>query len=125
MMKIDEMPAGPELNELLATALDLWVYPNPVEQAGDEEHWPSRRAPLFSTKIDAAWVIVEKLKKSGTQRLTIGIGGHAYKFTCAYRGKKAEAIADTAPLAICRAAFMAVEKASKGRIPDEGVAASS
>lgn len=113
-MNIDELQAGRELDALIATRIFNQSPPDGFAQSGHEwrrvhqvsidtyfvvESWPER----YSTDIAAAWKVVEQIEKtiylyrikSGRWKFRIG----SYLATVE---------ADTAPLAICRAALKAV-----------------
>jgi hypothetical protein len=67
----------------------------------------AKQCPAYSTDIAHAWTVVEKFIGRGTQRLIINAGGY-YSYSCHYEGTRGVAEAPTAPLAICRAALLAV-----------------
>ena len=116
-MDIDKMEAGPEMNALVAERVMGWQkIRDPLAPKGTtnryryvDKDWlgNDRRLPKFSTDISPAWLVVEKmLEKHEAFHLEYipdkqwyAMFWFATYFTSA----------DTAPLAICRAALKAVE----------------
>ena len=119
--EILKMPAGYEMNKLIATNVMGWALVNNHGEAGGK-FWighggsfgdmPERYLPDFSGEIAPAFSVVEKLQESG---LGFSISDYSpSKGWCAeFYGKQQNSKADgeTAPLAICRAALLAVEAA--------------
>jgi hypothetical protein len=112
--EILKMKYGPELDALVAEK--VFKYWNVEMYEGKLVHgennmngWPVV-TPHYSTEISAAWKVVENNFMTGTQELRIGARGKAFQFTCYHNGNKGEAVAETAPLAICRAALLAVSE---------------
>lgn len=126
-MNIDAMPAGRELDALVAekvmgwTACDAneayprWMHGDP----GDEFAEAGRGrgcAPLttawrvpysrYSTDIAAAWEVVEKVR--GDRDVWLQWDSETSIWGCQFFSGGHECFADTAPLAICRAALKAV-----------------
>lgn len=128
-MNIEQMPAGQEMDALIAEKIFGWRYLTAEEAnivrvfATQDRHWmvephaarftfmlsPENgiRPPgEWSSRIDNAWVIVEKLKGQGYAVVVeaIGDGGWHAGF---YRGDRLEheVQGETAALAICRAAL--------------------
>lgn len=125
-MKIEEMQAGREMDALVAEKVfhskpcDKWKRLSTISMVKfDEcEHGscfpPMEGPPKYSTSISAAWEVVEKFdsfsiihnafyKKLGEEFIVCELTRYEPE---AY----AEGRADTAPLAICRAALSAGEK---------------
>jgi hypothetical protein len=126
-MKIDDMPAGKEMNELIATKILGWVR-------GDDVYWINPSMALYreftydggdydfedfmpSEYIDHAWIVVEKMKdwesadgrRFGRIELTWDVD--AWQAAFGYWGTATAtgmATTDTPQLAICRAALKAV-----------------
>jgi len=100
-MNYDEMPAGKELNELVARKI--------MRVTG---HFWLR----YSQDISAAWEVVEKIIAM-SYTVLVSNGKHSpqsQKWHCIItiipqQGGYRDGYADTAPLAICRAALKAVE----------------
>ena len=70
------------------------------------EGGPSTDVPRYPTDISAAWQVVEKMMKHWFYILRTVCVGHECEF---YRyGQTVRNTSDTAPLAICRAALLAV-----------------
>ena len=104
--QIDQLAAGPRLDSLIAEKLMNWLPKN------REETWAL--IPCYSTDIAAAWLVVEKLKALN-QRLGLSQGivdqdeEWVFTFTDWTTTKRSEPVyAETAPLAICRAALKTV-----------------
>lgn len=136
MSHINEMEAGPELDVLVAEQVMGWTYrsDNPVNmecpevaepgwwhspewQDGDWEcasclfKYQSDVMPRYSSDIAAAWKVLEKLVE-----MKKGACVHGYsadEWACSY-SKRVGVVqfiqADTAQLAICRAALFLVEE---------------
>lgn len=111
-MNIDEMPAGREMDALVAEKVMGWAN---IRGAVVEQNTNIvRDVPSYSTDIAAAWDVVEKINtkkcfielKSTFPTWFAGIFkgfGHNYEIIECANEK-------TAPLAICRAALKAVSK---------------
>lgn len=112
--EIDAMPAGMELNELIATKVMGW------KGAIEETYWPNKEwvwrdargykiygSVLFSTEISAAWLVVEKIRDAKIYLSRGNPSEGAETFHCTFDGcsNNGSAHAETAPLAICRAAL--------------------
>ena len=114
---MDQLEAGWELDALVAEKVMGCQSVHEVEPG----LWRDEigRIPRFSTDIAAAWQVVEKLRQSRicldvTTRLESYyvsanlVDDAAGEFRSGYFSKRiADGIADTAPLAICRAALAA------------------
>ncbi|GAF72144.1 unnamed protein product [marine sediment metagenome] len=128
MPDVDTLPAGPELNVLVARWVKGWFVSDSIPN-----HY---RLPLYvgsrvthksepfewhdwqpSTDIAAAWEVVDELNRRGwwvkfNHCLSNGIPAYQAEFTHKpdkYKGLCVYAVGDTAPLAICRAALKAVQ----------------
>lgn len=80
----------------------------------DEGDVPTWRPLAFSTDIAAAWMVMERMRADGFSAEVTGHPGrgfhcHIYEGT-GTRRRNGYALADAAPLAICRAALLAVEE---------------
>ena len=107
--EILNMPAGREMDALIAenvmgyqwgykhafSTLPTWSKNGIVVTLGD-----------YSTDISAAWEVVEKLR--GKRVMEISITKKSFWCTVYATGRNINEKADTAPLAICRAALLAV-----------------
>ncbi len=126
--EIDQMEAGPEMDALVAEFMIGWRRaPSEDDPAGwcwVTEHGRTRGSatalmPTYSTNIAAAWQVVEKLKERFSSVLVETNPRQYYvdivtdKGTPSYYRTVADAEADTAPLAICRAALKAVNQGSQ------------
>jgi hypothetical protein len=120
-MTIDEMPAGTELDDIIAIEVfgcDPWnARIDPSNQGGRRQfHWgyPVGHdfAPAYSTDIAAAWQVVDNLKTHDTILSASGREGDDSWCVrlgyCDEEGQKHWASAPTLPLAICRAALKVV-----------------
>ena len=126
MTTASDLPAGRELDALVAEKVMGWTFQTFPEGACPEvRHWhrtspiPEERSPewaasfigacpRFSTDLAAAWTVVEKLRGCD-QWPEIGATGRSWY--CEFEGEPGvivEGFGDTAPLAICRAALEAV-----------------
>lgn len=117
-------PPGPRLNAWVAEYVMGWTYgPDYVEDLGPVNGWSDANGnpveiPLFSTDIEAAWIVVGKMKTAA-----VGPGfellwgeeepNDADKVWVAVFGARlapeqfiVEAYGPTAPLAICRCALL-------------------
>ena len=119
---IDTLPAGPELDALIAEKVMGWEW-NIRNGQCYAEHWCSNAADCWpewspSTDITAAWEVVEKLRNwpNGHYWLSLsqiaGVRGE-WRSGFSYGGMAVNhspkfVVADTAPLAICRAALKAI-----------------
>ena len=106
--QIEKMPAGSDI-EILVSDEVLKL---------SKEEWNKRffnNRTRFSTDMNCAWEIVEKVGLMVRPSILVG-KWVAMKFERVYLSGKWEGIgevtADTAPLAICRAALLAVQSAS-------------
>lgn len=110
--EILNMPAGLRLNELIAEYVMKLDRTKPGQWRESVDWWvnglPSE-CPDYSTDISAAWQVVEKFYSMTFDRWSNGKEFRCYLVT-ARDGKNCDgmAVADTAPLAICRAALLAV-----------------
>lgn len=116
--QIEKMEAGPEMDALVAERVFGWagwkraegdcLHGIPPDATGRDRHGTC--VPNYSTHIAAAWIVVDKLA-----RLSFGIDreqcfGVRYDVRCyddPDMRDKVRATAETAPLAICRAALLA------------------
>ena len=108
-MNYDDMPAGREMNDAVCVAVGIepvpGLYTYPIKRMSDtviEPDWDDEQPvyPEVSTSISAAWEVVEKLRR------------HIFQLSddegwCCTFSMRFNAKADTAPLAICRAALRA------------------
>jgi hypothetical protein len=120
-MDIDTMEAGRELDALIAEeVMGFAVSMDGCDKPRIEEIINGRSRydvlPPYSTSISAAWEVVEKIKSMG---LAVWLGFEGGRWQAIFgienkyvvlpeAGGDYEALAPTAPLAICRAALRAV-----------------
>jgi hypothetical protein len=117
-----QRPAGPSLDAAVQRAVwgsDLLRIPT----VGEPHHWVIRieagkvqPIPPYSTSIEAAWLIVERMRGHCVFELRAGSADRLYwaRFHSSWVASVVEAIAETAPLAIVRAALSAVAMAPEG-----------
>jgi hypothetical protein len=111
-MKDTELVAGRELDALVAERVMGWVQeepqPHPVNSFAIYFGGP----PPYSTDIAAAWQVVERMRE---QEYSIALDSDTWlkhPYAVHFIGGNSGCVsctADTAPLAICRAALKAVE----------------
>lgn len=115
--EIENMPAGREMDALVWMSLNDQHPDLSMCRFVDGEYQPNSGYPFghispprYSTGISAAWEVVEKLHLMVRPSILSG-NWVAMKFERVYLSGKwegvGEATADTAPLAICRAALLA------------------
>jgi len=133
-MNIDDMPAGREMDALIAEKVMGWhsdgeKYPiycfvnptnNPIydqiyvyKTKKDDDNGTPKACDSFSRNISAAWEVVEKMNTSDLGIELISMTGNTLWICHLYKRERGEVICDTsgtAPLAICRAALKAVEE---------------
>ncbi len=99
-MDIREMKAGRELDALVAEKVMGQYFRNEWYKLYNDT------IPCYSTDISAAWKVVEKIKKE-----FVGISDplNCNIWECSFTFKTS-ALGETAPLAICRAALLAMEE---------------
>jgi hypothetical protein len=124
MMDIDTMDAGREMDALVAEKVMGWKvsytyegYPRYEDHGPVGSYWAS--IPEFSTRIEKAWEVVEKMDSLGWKFGMVQDGNgwdvniyhpdvHPSCQSCGHTSSGAiNAFADTAPLAISRAALKA------------------
>jgi hypothetical protein len=128
MIDVSKLDAGPELDALVAEKVMgwtkepsanpfpgpkslpwNWVAPHSTWGPGTPGKCYPTSVPKYSTDIAAAWEVVEKLRDQFEGVVVDGIklpGAPAWQCIVMNESEKGEA--QTAPLAICRAALKAV-----------------
>ena len=111
---IDNLEAGERLDSLISEKVMGIRWPGVFYDGHPDSHFYNRRA--YSTSIADAWLVVEKLRQM--QRTitlsTLGVLPDSLRWGCnVLRGVRqletiTQAVGDTAPLAICRAALKAI-----------------
>ncbi len=127
---IDDMPAGREMDALVAEKVMGWDHTHDIDhcegdswyshcrnchRTGEDEEimcWNPRDPPLpgckvaphYSTSIEAAWEVIEKLEKEG---IIDGVSLSAIGCELYLNREQLTAADGPAPLAICRAAVKA------------------
>ena len=120
-MNIDELPAGRELDALVAERVMGWHITDAIKKPGQDDYGvaPGQvgvlwvvRVPDYSTDIAAAWQVVERLiKLDAFVSLDYDFQNvDSEKWSVTFITRKAIDCesGETAPLAICRAALKAV-----------------
>lgn len=124
MMPLSSLGASPALDELVAVKVmgfrhepihDRLIAP-PAFPLNHDPRWP---APPFSTDLAAAWLVVEKLAEEYDVQLGVFGDGFFATIRCSRSARTlAHVTVDPRdggmPLAICRAALLAVESAAPG-----------
>jgi hypothetical protein len=128
--EICNMPAGLEMDVLIADTVlglvecDRWraqryYPPEYIKDKGDCEHEHCRPVGFctsYSTDIAAAWEVVEKMRADGNEP-DVWVDGDGDWRCSVFVGeppKEFSWYAPTAPLAICRAALLAVNGDNNG-----------
>lgn len=127
--EIMDMQAGAEMDALISSkifevmafrATGNWEHENESDYLDEGEAYyfgeyqETIRLPKYSTDIAAAWEIVEKLKAAGKWlSISTSFIGTDEKWCCEYSENNIQSevdfvLAETAPLAICRAALLPV-----------------
>ncbi|MGI4864175.1 MAG: BC1872 family protein [Janthinobacterium lividum] len=136
--EIENMPAGPAINQLVAEKIlgRIWVHTAKTNNLIDPDDWPVWQVAFndievgkgdvgnpvggamgYSTDIARAWQVVEKMHADGwgyglsAGRATIDpLPGHRLPDCTFYTrdGRQGWNQAETAPIAICRAALLAL-----------------
>ena len=128
-MDIDKLEAGREIDKKVHLIVSKNTFYFPINQdpeylyqvVPDGSGYIKVYPPPYSTDIAAAWLVVEKMQELGYPVLRLSSGdslGDKWQFHCsdAWRQVSHEedkdffANADTAPLAICRAALKALDR---------------
>jgi hypothetical protein len=121
-MNYDEMPAGREMDALVAEKVMgyRWLKVNgikalfPPDLKPSDVDWFPEDDPLdlvrwpYSTDIAAAWEVVEHNHDVSVEHRAMSSTPWAVTFQRHMDGTEFTGFADTAPLAICRAALKAV-----------------
>lgn len=113
--EIMNIPAGRDMDKLIAEKIMAltgirwstsyptdWIYSNGEYVVGKNLGWDA--LPRYSTDISAAWEVVEKLRHRGLFQINVW-----HNDMCQVNLSNCDAVvSETAPLAICRAALLAV-----------------
>lgn len=131
MPNYDEMPAGREMDALVAKKIfgkvrcQARCHKRGVRGSMDGTYCyaqpdsPAQGAniPHYSTDISAAWEVVEKIRSSSGLSVIVEASVHPNEYICAigahHRGQWIESFRSAeaeAPLVICRAALKAVDR---------------
>ncbi len=114
-MDVATMPAGPALDRLVAERVLGRPYRDP---SGWEMQYEGAARDAFSTDIAHAWAVVEHLRAAGVKweiaddYLDAGAGSWFAMTEQTKAGAACRVVgpyAETVPLAICRAALLALE----------------
>lgn len=129
--EILNMPAGYEINKLVAINVMGWALVNNHGAAGGK-FWIGHGGsfgdisemylPDFSGDMNVAWSAIEKLKVSGfeawlmNEQVYKDFPGQVYACKLYGKGIVCFCLGETMPLAICRAALLAVVPANSGGV---------
>jgi hypothetical protein len=114
------MKAGPELDRIIMDHVLNWRYVSLAEaqEVGRIDHWANESGDLMwtlqrgyfqpSTRIEHAWAVVESMHGKKLQ-LSLGFSEHGIYYA-RFGPQIMNELADTASLAICRAALLATER---------------
>ena len=115
------MPAGREMDALITEKVlkrvpcDKWEHYHVLNNAyikrdcGHERCYPRNNAPNHSSDIAAAWEVVQWFVARRKRPSLARVAENEWRVALDDFKKNALAYADTAPLAICRAALLAAE----------------
>jgi hypothetical protein len=108
--EILNMPAGREMDALVAEKVMGWrLHPHKTHWMTNNNNFRRIGTFLPSDDISAAWEVVEKMKEKGRLYLIVSDDiGYKAEILLNDPVPMATAQCDTAPLAICRAALLAV-----------------
>jgi hypothetical protein len=112
MPAVTELQAGPEMDRAIVERLMAKEPPGPLVDFVRTEEGLKAVYPNYSTDIGAAWLVVEKMRE---QTHFINVEWTDSKWYCRIiwppfgEWHQIANSADTAPLAICRAALAALE----------------
>jgi hypothetical protein len=110
------MKAGRELDALIAEKVMGWEYRDNFYSWGElvtpahwikDNGWTTDKTPNYSESIADAWLVVEKLRGLGTVDLMDDDGKRWISLIIPKFKAHVRAQAETAPLAICKAALKA------------------
>lgn len=105
--KIHQMSAGRKMDALIWFRV---MHPEADPTRCAELSGLGWVAPYYSTEIAAAWKVLEKVQEIGSLQNFGGFGWRCEIHTASPGGRDCAGEADTAPLAICRAALLSVMK---------------
>jgi hypothetical protein len=122
--------AGQELDAMVAEKVMGWLGVVSEFMDVDRTRWfvpsgvpsydaPREKVPAYSTDLTAAWQVMEFLNKRGHR---VGIAWQpphwcAFVFSVGYNSLNSQA--DTAPLAICRVALLALDDSGSSLLVEE------
>lgn len=124
MTNYADMPAGPEMDRLVAEKVMGWAIKRHYQPEGMIFHareddaifvdgkmkwWANAWSP--STNIAHAWGVVEKMRQLSWKAFQLSSHDEGQRWGAIFMsgGMEARKVADTAPLAICRASLIAME----------------
>src|SRR5688572_30128048 len=104
--EIENMPAGDEINSLVAHKIMGYINGRKTSTYADGTgDWWTTHIPDYSIDIEEAWQVVEKMQSNG---FCFDADGNALRKRFRFGVGQEIGEAKTAPLAICRAALLAV-----------------
>lgn len=107
--EILNMPAGREMDVLISENLMNFVNGRQENHSPNGYTWWTTHIPHYSTDIDDTWELVEKFYSMGLNKYSNGAEWRCY-LVRSKDGKEQDGVgvANTAALAICRAALITV-----------------
>ena len=121
--QIEKLQARKEIDRLIASVIfgkkvnPIWIEASPVlimrpgQIYHEESHWEYPHTEDYSTEISAAWEVAEKLKQFSLVKIITGgwgvmVWSNKIPKIEDHQGGLIQVKAETAPLAICRAALI-------------------
>lgn len=115
--ELEQMPAGREMDALIAErVMDYKLIDGPESlEVGKMMYYTPDQIPAFSTNIGAAWLVAEKMNRDyfTLEIHSSVLSGAGVRFWGPNSGPTYSATAETVPLAICRAALIAVMESER------------
>lgn len=109
MTNYADMPAGPEMDRLVAEKVMGWISAGSPYWYKDGYNVQSVYEWQPSARIDNAWQVVEKMEERGSPLRMMFKSIHDKGYWARFGDGPQNFYGDTAPLAICRAALIAME----------------
>ena len=105
--EIRNMPAGREMDELIAHKIMGYIDGKKTHQTAKGYWWSTTHIPNYSSGISSSWEVVDEFYS-----MTLDKYSNGAEWICYIVGERdgkntdGNSTADTAPLAICRAALL-------------------
>jgi hypothetical protein len=107
--EIENMPAGEEMDKLIAHKIMGYVNGKKIHEYADGSgKWWTTNIDHYSTKIEAAWEVVWAMEEKGIWFELSNVIPNSDSIVYEVKFGDAYACENAAPLAICRAALLAV-----------------